>query len=354
MIEVLVFVAGALVVVGTLLSAIRTIVLPRSDRSLLTSAVFRVSLGIFRLLAGRRYERRDRVMAMYTPMSLVGLAGVWVTLVLLGYAGIFWAVGVGSPTEAIWVSGSSLLTLGSATIEGTGRRVLAFSEAVIGLGIVALLIAYLPTLYAGFSRRESLVALLEVHAGSPPSAPDMLVRFHRIGWTRDLSNEWGAWERWFVDVDESHTSYPALVWLRSPVSDRSWVTAAGAVLDAASIWLSSVEGVRDPQAALCVRAGFLALRRVASAFRIPFDHDPDEPISIQRSEFDACLDTLEEGGITTVADRDQAWADFRGWRVNYDAVLLRLAEMVVAPYAPWSSDRSAPDHTEPRIRWFRR
>jgi hypothetical protein len=30
-----------------------------------------------------------------------------------------------------------------------------------------------------------------------------------------------------------------------------------------------------------------------------------------------------------------------GWRVNYDAVLVTLAGLVMAPYAPWSSDRSA-------------
>ena len=41
-----------------------------------------------------------------------------------------------------------------------------------------------------------------------------------------------------------------------------------------------------------------------------------------------------------VADREQAWKDFSGWRVNYDAVLLQLSGLVMAPYAPWSSDRS--------------
>ena len=39
------------------------------------------------------------------------------------------------------------------------------------------------------------------------------------------------------------------------------------------------------------------------------------------------------------ADRDQAWLDFAGWRVNYDTVLLELADLTDAPYAMWSSDR---------------
>ena len=37
---------------------------------------------------------------------------------------------------------------------------------------------------------------------------------------------------------------------------------------------------------------------------------------------------------------EQAWIDFSGWRVNYDAVLLNLAQFVLAPPVPWVSDRS--------------
>ena len=52
------------------------------------------------------------------------------------------------------------------------------------------------------------------------------------------------------------------------------------------------------------------------------------------------------------ADRDQAWRDFAGWRVNYDSVLVPLAGLVMAPYAPWSSDRSLSGSLQPR--WRRR
>jgi hypothetical protein len=39
-------------------------------------------------------------------------------------------------------------------------------------------------------------------------------------------------------------------------------------------------------------------------------------------------------------DRDQAWLDFAGWRVNYDAPLIGLCALVMAPSAPWSADRA--------------
>ena len=37
--------------------------------------------------------------------------------------------------------------------------------------------------------------------------------------------------------------------------------------------------------------------------------------------------------------RDQAWRDYAGWRVNYDQVLLALAELTMASEAPWVSER---------------
>ena len=99
---------------------------------------------------------------------------------------------------------------------------------------------------------------------------------------------------------------------------------------------------RDPQAQLCIRAGFIALRRIADFFNVVYNKDPkpDDPISVSRYEFDAVCDQLAEKGVPLKADRDQAWRDYAGWRVNYDTVLLALAAITLAPYAPWSSDRS--------------
>ena len=41
------------------------------------------------------------------------------------------------------------------------------------------------------------------------------------------------WEMWFVELEETHTSLAMLTFFRSPNPVRSWLTAAGAVLDAA-------------------------------------------------------------------------------------------------------------------------
>jgi hypothetical protein len=346
-IHVLAFAAGFYLVGCAIYSEIVSFILPRSARDLLTRVVFQQIRQLFklRLRWTKTYEQRDRIMAFYAPFGLLALVPVWLALVLLGYIAMFWAVGPLTWDRTAWInafrlSGSSLFTLGFSIPDNMVNAVLAFSEAAIGLVLVALFIAYLPTMYAAFSRREALVSLLEVRAGSPPSALEMLLRFNRIQGLQHLTEQWRAWEVWFADIQESHSSLPALVFFRSPQAEHSWVTAAGAILDAASLSLAAVDIPNDPQAALCIRAGYLALRRIADFFQIQYNRFPlpTDAIRIRRAEFDEALRTLEEKGVPLKADREQAWRDFAGWRVNYDRVLLVLARLVMAPEAPWSSD----------------
>lgn len=339
-----IFLLGMFVVGATLFSAVRTFVLPRGDNNTLTRLVF---LSMFRLFSLRlkkvnTYEQRDSIMALFAPITLLALPVFWLILIILGYTLMFWAIGVRNLYEAFKASGSSLFTLGFFTIDTFPASVLTFTEATIGLGIVALLLAYLPTMYAAFARRETLVTLLEIRADSPPSAVAMITRAHRIRGLDYLRELWEDWEIWFSEIDESHTSLAPINFFRSPQPDRSWVTAAGAVLDAASLMNSAVNIPMTPEAQLCIRAGYVALRHICSFFRIeyhPEPHFPDQPISISRQEFEEALDEMAAAGVPIKADRDQAWLDFAGWRVNYDTVLLELAELLLVPYAPWSSDR---------------
>jgi hypothetical protein len=353
-IKISIFVFGFIVVVLTISSALSTFVLPRAARSQLNRMVFGIMRKIFDFILRftATYEQRDAIMAYYSPLSLIMLVPVWYALILAGYAAMYWSLGVGDWFADVRYSGSSLLTLGFATSENPFVTVLSFSEALIGLIMVALLMGYLPTMYAAFSRREQAVSMLEVRAGNPPSALEMLLRFNRIHGLDKLGDYWKTWEAWFADLEESHTTLPALVFFRSPRSDNSWITSAGAILDSASITLSAVDIPFEPSGALSIRAGFLALRRITNYFDIPNPQDPTyptDPISIKREEFDELLTKLAQAGVPLKTDREQAWKDFAGWRVNYDRVLLVLCALVMAPYAPWSSDRAPKFKTPPLI-----
>ncbi len=339
--HLLAFLLGAYTVFVTLRSAVRTYLLPRAAPDGVTRIAFRTLRRLFdlRALPIKAYPERDRVFAYYGPVALLVLLTAWLILVLLGYMSMFWAAGVEPWSRAFAVSGSSLFTLGFETVDTLPQKVLAFTEAACGPLLIALLIGYMPTIYGAFSKREALVNLLEVRAGSPPSAVDLIVRYHRLHRIERISEMWAAWEAWFSELEETHTSLAMLNFFRSPIPEHSWVTAAGAVLDAASLVVSTVEVPFNVQAPLCIRGGYIALRRIADFFRIPYDPDPkpNDPISLSRAQFDHACDLLTLEEVPLVADRDQAWRDFAGWRVNYDTTLLALARLTMAPPAPWSS-----------------
>ncbi len=187
-----------------------------------------------------------------------------------------------------------------------------------------------------------LVAQLEVRAGNPPSGVHLLVQSQRMERFHLLDDFWVTWQAWFTELEETHTSIGVLSFFRSPQAHRSWVTASGAVLDGAALRLSAVDLPFDPEAGICVRAGFFALRAISDYYGIPYDADPHpgDPISISKDEFMQACDELVEAGIPVHDDREKAWFDFTGWRVNYDVPLLSLAGFIMTPYAPWSSDRS--------------
>jgi len=354
LVHILSFIAGLLIVILTLSSALSTFVLPRAARSQLNRIVFGLLRRLFDFILhfAKTYPRRDTVMAYYAPIGLMLLVPTWYILITIGYAAMYWALGMGGFSPALRSSGSTVLTLGFESHTTIMVTLLEFTEAMLGLILVALLIAYLPTLYSAFSRREQVVNMLEVRAGSPPSALEMLLRFHRNHGLEKLADYWQVWEAWFADVEESHTTLPALIFFRSPRAENSWVTAAGAVLDAASITLSAIDIPYEISAALSIRAGFLAFRRIANYFDIPNPTDPrypEVPICVARAEFEEVLDKLAAAGVPLKADREKAWTDFAGWRVNYDRALILLCGLIMAPYAVWSSDRAPEFHPTPML-----
>lgn len=341
--RILSFVVGATLVFLTVSSAVRTLIVPRALPSRITRVVFIAVRLPFNLRAHprRSWDRRDTAMAFFAPVALLALLVTWLLCIVAGYAAMFWAFGHHTLRAAAELSGSSVFTLGSRA-PGDGPSVaLTYTEAGVGPLVLALLITYLPSMYGAFSRREAAVASLEVWAGSPPSPLMFVERLHRIRGLGDLRSLWQRWNEWFIDLRESHTTLPAVVFFRSPDPRHSWVTAAGALLDTAALVTSTLDRPNDPDAQLCLRAGWLSLREVAGFFGIDFDADPapGDPISIRREEYDRLVDRLVQLGVPVRADRDQSWLDYAGWRVNYDRALVGLAALVMAPESPWTSDR---------------
>jgi hypothetical protein len=345
-VRIVMLLGGVVLVWVVVSSAIRTVIVPLGEVVVLTRVVFRSVRRVFGLFArdAHTYARRDRIMARYAPTSLMILPIVWAGGVLLGFAAIYWAID-DERWQVVLLSGSSLTTLGFQRADHDLVMMISVLEALIGLGLVALLISFLPTMYSHFSRRETTVSKLYIRAENREGVATpatLIVRSHTIGGLDQLNELWPEWEQWFVEVGEAHTSFPALVFFRSQTPQRSWVNGAGIALDSAAIFLATVNVARQPRAAFMIRSGYEALRRIADFYSIPYDADPDplDPISVARDEFLEVYEELAANGVPVRADRESAWLAYQGWRVNYDSVLVGLAGLTMAPPAAWISDRS--------------
>jgi hypothetical protein len=351
--HILSFLVGLLIVGLVLASALKTVVLPRVGFTRIARLTFSVTHRLMIHGWGGDIRRASRI-SLFAPVALVSLPLVWMISVTVGFAFIFYGVEAGTFTQSVTLSGSSLFTLGFAKPTGAGRDWITFVEATIGLGLVALLISYLPTIYGAYNGREKGVKLLHPFAGTPASSVELLERLERAQFTSD-STVWTSCSNWLVDLQQSHTSFPALCYFPMMEDGQSWVCSAGAVLDASAILIGSLdfsdEALRGPLFTLAF--GSPALVRIARTAGLPvaapmeiatlLDHVHEAPpaISVRRQEYEACIDQLAAAGIPRAADPDSAWRVYAWVRSTYDDALRGLAGLTDAPSATLTTDRPA-------------
>ena len=359
MIATLGAVLGGILVLLTGRSVNRTLVVPRRSNDHLSRGVGHVVDAVYRLLTRRQSDflRRDRRLASQASTILLAQLTTWIVLFYLGYGLLLWPLDPLGAGHAFAQAGSSLFTLGYAGPTGAPLTVIDYIAAATGLIVVALQIGYLPSLYGAFNRRETEVTRLAGRAGVPAWGPEILART-RFGFTTEdegavMDAFYLEWERWAADVSESHSNYPVLTRFRSPEPLSSWLVGLVAVMDSAALWLA-VAPARAPQvqARLCLRMGFTALRSIAEAVGLEVDRDPDpdSPLLLTQDEWRAGIARMDSAGFLMDRSPDEAYPDFRGWRVNYEAVAYALALRTEAVPAPWTGPRRLDNLSMPPIR----
>lgn len=342
--NVVAFVAGLIVVVFTSASVLFTIVLHREPRgferlsSMVNRAVLLAFIGIAR--SARTYERKDAFLAPVAPVALVGQLAVWAGCFIVGYA-LMLEDTTHNFASALAQASGALFTVGTIDLSGRANFALDIAAGATWVVIVALQIAYLPALYQAFNRRESLVAMLESRAGVPAWGPELLARHQLVGIIDTLPQFYSDWEQWSAELAESHTTYPVMLLFRSPDPWFSWLVGLLAVLDGAAMHLALAPATASSQSRLCLRMGFTALNRIAKVlgWKVDPDPNPEGPIDLTFEEFEEAVAMLDHVGFPMERTAQQAWPDFRGWRVNYEAVAYRLCDHLTAPPAPWSGSR---------------
>ena len=342
-VQIIVFLLGLLIALITLFSAIRQTVLPGRKKVQLSRAVFRTNFRLFRLVIMRIHseQAREKLWAYFAPLSVMLLPLVWVILLMIGFAMMLWGVSEPSVGTAITLSGAAITTEGFLAPKGGAQIVLYIIGGIIGLGIVGLLITFLPTVYAIYSQREQEVTRLAFRFGTPPSGVKVLAQSYRLGLAEALDEFWHTWEEWFTDMAETHLSNGDVIFYRSSQPGTSWITTAGAILDASALFSSTVDRQDEPWVQLCYQAGCRALTEIAQDMGIPLSSTVATSTSMQvtRAEYDAACEQLSLAGVPLKADREESWQTFASMRQQYEFALIALAHFLYAPQAPWSSDR---------------
>jgi hypothetical protein len=341
--QIIVFLLGLGIALSTLFSAIKQTVLPGRKKVLLTRVVFRNTFRLFRFVAVRMPsdQTRDAVIAFYAPFSVMLLPLTWAILLVIGFTSMFWAVSEPSLGRALSLSGAAITTEGFLAPKGVAQTTLYIVAGIIGLGIVGLLITFLPTVYSIYSQREEEVTRVAFRFGAPPSGVRVLAQSYRLGLAHELDEFWHTWEEWFTDMDETHISNMEVIFYRSSQPGTSWITTAGALLDACSLFSSTVDRQDVPWLNFCFQAGCRTLADIATDVGIPLGSAlaPNSLIHITRAECDAACEQLSSAGVPLKVDREENWRAFGSMRSQYDTSLIALANFVHAPEAPWSSDR---------------
>jgi Ion channel len=348
--------AGLVVVLATLFDVFLVVIVPRRapnfGRRIRISANLIPRLWtVWRELGLRSSsaDRRELFLGTYGSLAVVLLLVAWVAGLVVGYGLLLDALKseLRPPPDdlgtAMYFAGVSLLTLGFGDIVATEApaRVITLVAAANGLGLFAMVITLLFTLYGAFQRREVDVVVLQAGAGAPPSGVTLLETYALGGILDDLPSVFARWQAWAAEVLDSHLAYPILAYFRSSHDNDSWISSLGAVMDAATLVLTTIDDGPKGWAKLSRAVGNHCLEDLVYFFNLPADLE----VGVERAEFEEARRRLERAGFG-LRDADESWASFARYRAEYAGRVNALARHWATPPAQWIGDRSPLKHPQ--------
>lgn len=344
---------GALIVLITVYDVFQSVVMPRPavGRVRLSFTLIRGSWRVWRNIADRpkKLQTRETALAAFAPMMLVALLVLWGAGLILGFAFVFNGLHAGLQPQpdsfgtTLYFSTGRMLAFSVAGIEATGvaTRIFAAIEAASGFGLFALVISLLFSLFNSFQRRETAVVALDALAGAPPSGVQLLETCAKDAMPDQLIATFDEWRLWTVDVIETHLSYPLLFYFRSSHDNEAWANSFGAVMDAATLVITTIDGGPVGHARLMHKVG----AHFVADMRDHFRYEGEAVVGVERGEFDEACGRLERAGYQ-LHNLDRAWENFSELRSRYGAWLNRTTKGLDVPPAPWIGDRSYLPHRE--------
>lgn len=349
-------ISGLVLLAVVLLDAFQSIILPRRPvgRLRITRLFFGATWRPWRWFVSRFRSRsaREQLYSVYGPMSLLMLFVLWAMLLVFGYGLVFFGLRVGfrDPLatrpgtfihliSSLYVSGTTLFTLGMGDVTPATEpsRLMTVLEAGTGLGFIALVIGYVPVLYAAFSHREVLVALLDARAGSPPTAAELLLRHSFDEGPEVLRTLLADWELWCAEMLETHISYPILCYYRSQHDNQSWLASLISVLDTCALLITMMEGAKTRQAQLTFAIGRHTLVDLVHVFHLePEEKRLRETVStrLPDEELMRMCEALEGTGFSPCEDFESR-ERLSALRLLYEPYACALADYLRLSLPTW-------------------
>ena len=346
-------IAGAVIVIATLYDVFQSVVMPRPavGRVRISPTFVRRAWVVWRWVAQRLrpLQTREAALAVFAPMMVVWLLVMWAFLLIAGYALLYNGLHAGlqpapgSYGAALQYSASRMLAFSSGNVAtaGTVTPVLTTIEAASGFGLFALVISLLFSLFSAFQRRETAVVALDALAGAPPTGVQLLESCAKFDMPATLVSTFETWQIWTADVLESHLAYPLLLFFRSSHDNEAWPNSFGAVLDAAALVITTIDGGPAGPAHLMYKVG----DHFVTDMRRYLGYDDALNPRVEREEFEAAAQRLRRAGYR-IRDVDVAWPEFSRLRGGYGPWLNRVTRSLLVPPAPWIGDRSYLPHRD--------
>src|SRR6266540_1533548 len=218
--------AGALLSLSAFADLFNSVVLPRPaiNKFVLGRRLFTALWSGWRLVGDRlSQERREGWLGTFGPIAVLVMFGVWALAFVLGYGLIIDGLRdemepvPADLWESLYFSATTLVPLsyGDFVPTGLAARLVTIGESATGVGVAAMVITLLFSLYASFQRREESVVALDAMAGAPPSGVQILETAAELGMRDKLGATFEEWRGWAAAVLESHLAYPVLFYFRS-------------------------------------------------------------------------------------------------------------------------------------------
>ena len=347
---------GALLLLATIYDLFQSVLTPRPavGRIRFSFTFVRYAWRVWRNVARarKRLQARESALAVFAPLMVVVLLTTWAFLFVLGFALLYSGLHAelrpqpGSFGATLFFSAGRLLAFGGGATQpvGTVTDLLAIFEAASGFGLFALVISLLFSLFTSFQRRETAVVALDALAGAPPTGVQLLEAAAKLHMPEQLVTTFNTWQAWTTDVLESHLAYPILFFFRSSHDNEAWSNSFGAVMDAAALVLTTIEGGPQGPARLMFKIGdhFVTDVRRNLGVDVQMTH------SVERFEFDEAAARLHHAGYA-LRDLDSAWEEFHRLRDGYGGWLNQIGLTLMVPPAPWIADRSYLPHRDGRV-----